>query len=112
MRGYSRLHLIDVASIDAFLHVRQTPQMQRRVRQHAVHPGKAINRQEAVQNSHHEQVQVVSAALFQPVPKGEPKGAAISVRSEKADDALIARIVDHGFGDVLIHKNEERQGES
>lgn len=52
--------------VDPFFDVRQTANVQWRVRQNAVHPRKAIEGEESVEYAHHKQVQVVGAPFLQP----------------------------------------------
>ncbi|KAH9391002.1 hypothetical protein TYRP_006592 [Tyrophagus putrescentiae] len=61
------LHRTGVVGVGKGDHIGKCPCVHRRVRQNAVHPGKAKEREEDVEQSHHQQVPVVGVTLGQPV---------------------------------------------
>ena len=78
-----------VAVLDALLGVGQAPDVERRVGQHGMQEGEAEHGEEGVDDADDEQVPVVGVAL----------------------DQVVVRAVDHGRADVLVHEEEEREGE-
>ena len=124
---FYKLHFVDVSLIDALLNVGQAADVQRRMGQRGVHPGQAKDGQKGRHQGHNEQIPVVGGSFFQS-EKEEEKNQQRSLRmSTRATTpagllnngslwplafVLVARVVDHGGRDVLIHEEEEGQREA
>lgn len=80
--------------VDPFLDVRQTANVQGRVRENAMHPGEAVEGEESVEYAHHKQVQVVGAPFLQPgkrdVVLGNAKKQISNVSKRKSCPVCVA----------------------
>lgn len=79
-----------MTTVDTFLDVGQTAHVKRRVRQNAVHPWKAEQRQKTVQNADHQQIHVISTTFFE---------------STKERDSIVLEIVKRG---QMVNKKREK----
>ena len=83
-------HITSISIAHSRLLVRQTLDVQGGVGQHRVHEGETKDGGDHVDDGHHHQVPVVRVALLQ----------------------VVLRTVDHGCADVLIHEEEDGEGET
>ena len=82
--------VVHVALLNVLVDIRKGSDVERGVGEHRVHPGHAEDGERDVEAAHHEHVPVVGGPLHQ----------------------LVVWAVHHRLRDVLIHEEEEREGEA